>query len=799
MFAIAMATVPSRALPMASNADSGTVAPPLTLLALMSTLRDVICFHVAFGQELQCARAFQGEGRVRATFVEAVLNATLCSTLQHALPHPLLHDDLCESLCVALGHEQKLRSDETEMDKAPNPIACAQPSTQAAQPRLEEGDATVSLAASLSPPTCNLPELSTVTRSGWRDAPLSHFFKGALLIGGLVLDLPSMTRATQGADCASSAPALLILDASGRLGVHLLGVDPRTLAQDFVDSCGSDDYEQLFAFETLQERKALWQAMHKLSNVSAQHACARQSDTSALVLAEAHATLMRLRYHKNDKELQSIWAAYNVVLENGAKLVDLVQSQEPHIDLLDRRLRENLSDPLHGWSNMTERAAYVVFHALGHESLRQQTCTLYNHVEKGLPQTNGLRNEGVIGHIRTNMRYCMSTALYHAVYDTLFVMPLDMTSYGHPLLPTPETYANGQLVSPELREQLETHYVDALEQPMLLSAVNPTMTKHMVKNTFSAIANTAHKLQRGDFEMSIEQFFARLASDTTRLFSKATTSPTDASFSPIEAIQAAPTVVTVQDVDCAPAPATQPAIQPTLKRDDSCDSFDEWFKEEGALDMGETQQAVQQAECVLHTFRTDNLKRSSDDQSASCTDLEVPRPCKILKTVSQTSIFGASTPTTTRASADVSTATVDATTTLQIEALMYASLIASASRRRAWQRARKQLTQKLIISAFKTNEESKSTAQLAQTTCKVNGQWLDCQNGILDALYVHFDKVFDASHTYVQGFHTVSTCLANLREAARRSGTNLARPWSVEDLKDTSQAREALQLRLQQL
>ena len=130
---------------------------------------------------------------------------------------------------------------------------------------------------------------------------------------------------------------------------------------------------------------------------------------------------------------------------------------------------------------------------------------------------------------------------------------------------------------------------------------------------------------------------------------------------------------------------------------------------------------------------------------------------------------------------------------------MYASLIASASRRRAWQRARKQLTQKLIISAFKTNEESKSTAQLAQTTCKVNGQWLDCQNGILDALYVHFDKVFDESHTYVQGFHTVATCLANLREAARRSGANLARPWTVEDLKDTPQAREALQQRLQQL
>ena len=743
------ASFPGFAAPMPASAT-----PYAGVMALLRPLRDVIVYHVSFGQEMQTARMFQGEGRVRASWIEAVLHPERCSTFEQAPPHPLLQDDLCESLHIAMGHEDKLNAGATA---------------------------------------------KSILASGWVDQPLQGWFGNGTLLGGLTLDLHNLSVG------ASSAPALLVVDEQGRLGIHVMGVDPRSLAQSLLDGQGSAEYEEAFAFEMLEERQQLWKAMQKLSETSLEHGCSRHADTKALCLMEAHATIGRLRHHRGDAELHAIWAAYNVVMCHGASMVESSsQSRQPHLDLLNRRIQDNAGAPLKGWRNTAERAAYVVFHGVGHPIMNQTSRSIYAENEVGRACYGGIKNDGIVGHIRTNQLYCLSTVTHHAIYDTIMVFPLDLCTFGHPLLPLPDTYSNGEIVSVTEAEELRTRWNEAVHQPLLLNAIHSSATMQMVTKVFVESVKFCKGLRVSEFDEHVTAFHTTLRLSDWKLVEEPTHASVLAMAEPVAASAAsAPSAPSVSNLNVLPPPLQLPeAVPEPVQRQWSHNSFDdlvneelyEALAEESKPLVDEARLAVQEASAML-TQTGVVLTTATGKRKAPSVD-EVAPTSKLLKNVSQSSVsaFGASTPTTmTGRAADTS---VDSA---EIKGLLYAALLYSASRRRAWERARKTLAQQIIMSSFKTHTESTFTKGLRETTEPVNSRWFDCQKGILDAIYVHFGTAFNETHGYVEGYHTLSSCLAKLRQEERRGGTRMAAPWSAEVHKDTADARRAMAMRLDNL
>jgi hypothetical protein len=745
-------------------------------MALLEPVRDFIMYHVSIGQEMQCARMFQGEGRVRASWIEAVLHPSKCLTFEQTPPHPLLQDDLCESLHIAMGHEDKINKPATD---------------------------------STTDSTTN----STSSISGWIDQPLQAWFDNSTLLGGLTLTLDDLSVG------ASSAPVLLLVDKAGRLGLHVMGVDPRSLAQSLLDGQGSAGYEEAFAFEVQEERQQLWKAMQKLSETSLEHACSRQADTKALQLLEAHATISRLRHHRGDAELRAIWAAYNVAASYGCSMVESSsRSNQPHLELLNRRMQDSAGAPLQGWLESAERAAYVVFHGLGHPIMHQTSQSIYAENEMGRACYGGIKNEGIVGHIRTNQLFCLSTVTHHAIYDTLMVLPFDLCTFGHPFLPLPETYANSELVSVTEAQELRTRCDEAAHQPMLLSAIHTSETMKMVSKIFSLSVQRSKAFLVQEFDEHVNSFHLQLQRSDWKLVEQPThtsvlaigepaAASVAASVTPLTALSTTPSARPSAGPFNAPPPLQLPeAVPEPLERQWSRDSFDELVDEDlyGSLAeptkplVDEARRAMQEASALLD--KTNPSKNTASGvatgkRKAPAID-EIAPTSKLLKNVSQTSMspFGAMTPTTMTGRA--AETVVDST---EIKGLLYAALLYSASRRRAWERARKTLAQQIIMSSFKTHTEATLLKGLHESNKTVNSRWLDCQKGILDAIYVHFGTTFNHTHGYADGYHTVSSCLAKLRQEERRGGTRMAAPWSAEVHKDTAAARHAMAMRLDNL
>lgn len=702
------------------------------LMQLMRSIRDVLLYHVAIGSEAECARTFEGEGRVRASFMEAVFCDQKCSSFEQALPHPLLHDELTESLFLAIGHDHKMHA-ATELSQIANT------STQL--------------------PT--LQSMNGVDRAGWFNLPLATAFEGALILGGLILDLPNPINNT------SYAPALLVKDVSNRLAVHVMGVDPRALSDDFITSGPNKAFERSFAYHTDTQRAQLWEAVQQLRASSMEYQSMRFDDTSALLLIEAHATLARLRHHAADAEMRAILAAYSVALRNGANTdighaghVGHATEKNKHVQLLIERMNENLTAPITNWEQLSKRNAYVVFHGIGHAMMQEDTSVYYS--------TN-CENQSNIRHVCTNSRFVLCTAAYYAIYDTIFVVPLNMSEVGHPSITA---------LQPGDREQNEQDF-ERLNQAMIIHAVQPSAIATMVNNTFDAGLRAFSAMKLLEFDVNIQTFTNRLKSEPWALVTVLNS----------KALQS----VTSKTVETKKVDQTLKRQMSTDSFSDFCEDFFEFCDDDDRSKLqNEYEDTIASAKAAVHEAyivmnRTKRLKTDTTHHPS------IPSSSTDLPRIAMCSPNSTSTLQTFSNSTNPAAPSTELLGSMKhIETLMYACLVMSSSTRRKWERSRKSLAKSVVLQCYKTHIEAQKCAQLAKQSVSVNAQWLECAKGVFDAINVRFNVQFNPSCAYSEGYHTMMSQFANITNQANENAKRMMQPSNYETIQDTQEKRQKL-------